>query len=184
MPTGLQPNHPQSDRTGNCDPIPRTESYAVAMHETDKTPDFGSLDSSLQHAAVDHVAMAVENLEEATEPYLLLGFEPGTPELVAEQGVRVRMIEATGARIELLEPTGPETPVGRFLAKRGPGLHHVGLSVEALEPTVEKLRRAGARLIDSEPRVGHGGSRVVFLHPSWANGVLLELVEHNSSRHG
>lgn len=154
------------------------------MHETDNTRGNAFLSGALKQATIDHVAVAVVDLEAATEPYRLLGLEPGEAEIVSGQGVRVRMIEASSGRVELLEPTGPDTPVGRFLAKRGPGLHHVGLGVESLEPTIENLRKAGARLIDSEPREGHGGSRVVFLHPSWANGVLLELVEHNSGRHG
>lgn len=154
------------------------------MHETDDTPDHTSLARSLDSTAIDHVAMAVVDLDEATQPYRLLGLQPGEVELVSNQGVRVRMIEASSGRIELLEPTGPDTPIGRFLAKRGPGLHHVGLAVESLEPAIEKLRLAGARLIDDSPRAGHGGSRVIFLHPSWANGVLLELVEHSDSRYG
>jgi methylmalonyl-CoA/ethylmalonyl-CoA epimerase len=129
-------------------------------------------------AAIDHVALAVPDLDTASAPYLMLGLRAASDELVPGQGVRVRMLESAAGRIELLEPTGPDTPVGRFLAKRGPGLHHVGLQVESLDQVMGDLTRAGARFTDPQPRPGHGGTRVVFLHPSWTGGVLLELIEY------
>jgi methylmalonyl-CoA/ethylmalonyl-CoA epimerase len=129
-------------------------------------------------AAIDHVAVAVPDLDAASAPYLLLGLRATGDELVPGQGVRVRMLESAAGRIELLEPTSHDTPVGRFLAKRGPGLHHVGLRVESLDEAMTDLTRAGARFTDSEPRPGHGGTRVVFLHPGWTGGVLLELIEY------
>jgi methylmalonyl-CoA/ethylmalonyl-CoA epimerase len=138
----------------------------------------------LEHSALDHVAVAVNDIEAASEPYLLLGFRAVTDELVAGQGVRVRMLEADSGRIELLESTGPDTPVGRFLARRGPGLHHVALRVESLDETVAALAREGARFTDERPRTGHGGTRVTFVHPGWTGGVLLELIEYPGNLRG
>jgi methylmalonyl-CoA/ethylmalonyl-CoA epimerase len=128
--------------------------------------------------AIDHVAVAVPDLDAGSAPYLLLGLQTASEELVPGQGVRVRMLESAAGRIELLEPTGADTPVGRFLAKRGPGLHHVGLRLESLDEAMTELTRAGARFTDPEPRPGHGGTRVIFLHPGWTGGVLLELIEY------
>ncbi|WP_337845912.1 methylmalonyl-CoA epimerase [Thermus sp.] len=125
-----------------------------------------------------HVGIAVEDLEAAKARYLLLGFRVEAEGEVAAQGVRVAMLRGEGeARLELLAPLGPETPVGRFLAKRGPGLHHLAFATLDLEGALAALRAAGARLVDKTPRPGFGGHRVAFLHPSFAQGVLWELVE-------
>ncbi|MEX2540427.1 MAG: methylmalonyl-CoA epimerase [Trueperaceae bacterium] len=141
------------------------------------------LPEPLRGLALDHVAIAVPDLEAASAPYRLLGLTAGDDELVAGQGVRVRMFGADAGKVELLEPTAPDTPVGRFLAKRGSGLHHLALRVDRLESAVSRLAEAGADFIDPVPRQGHSGSRVIFLHPGWTGGVLLELVEH-ASGHG
>lgn len=141
------------------------------------------LPEPLQSLAIDHVAIAVADLELAMAPYRLLGVRTESEEVVADQGVRVRMLASDDSRLELLEPTAADTPVGRFLAKRGPGLHHLGLRVESLDRAIERLNGFGARFTDTAPRIGHGGSRIIFLHPSWTGGALLELVERTDKRH-
>ena len=102
---------------------------------------------------------------------------PEHNEAVDEQGVRTVLLPANGVRIELLEPTGPDTPVGKFLARRGPGLHHVCLLVDDLDAALRTLTASGLRLIDEVPRPGVEGSRIAFLHPAAGAGVLVELKE-------
>lgn len=133
---------------------------------------------------LDHVAIAVATLD-AAEAYAALGWTADGPdELVTGQGVRVRLLRGgPGPALELLEPVDPSGPVGRFLARRGPGLHHVAFAVDDLGAEVARLRAAGARFVDPTPKRGRGGSQVVFLHPAWAGGVLVELVAH-PDRHG
>ena len=133
----------------------------------------------LKGLPIDHLGVAVESLERAAEPYALLGLpQVGEDELIAEQFVRVRALRAGESLVELLEPTSPESPVAKFLTARGPGLHHVALRVEGLEPHIARLSKLGARFVSKEPRAGRAGTRVVFLHPKWSGGVLVELVEH------
>ena len=128
---------------------------------------------------LDHLGIAVYNLSESSKPYELLGFVPdGDDEEIAAQGVRVRALRCGESLVELLEPTSPESPLRKFLEKRGPGVHHLAFRVENLDAEITRLQLEGAPFIDPEPRPGRGGSRVVFLHPSWAGGVLIELVEH------
>ncbi len=128
---------------------------------------------------IEHIGIAVASLDEALGRYRdCLGLEVSGREEVEEQGVRVAMLPVGESRIELLEPTGPGSPVARFLSKRGPGIHHVALRVDDLEGTLRRLKAAGVRLIDERPRPGAGNSRIAFIHPSSMNGVLLELVEH------
>ncbi|ULR41011.1 methylmalonyl-CoA epimerase [Thermus sp. NEB1569] len=125
-----------------------------------------------------HVGIAVENLEEAKARYGLLGFGVVAEGEVAAQGVRVALLRGEGETLlELLAPLGPDTPVGRFLAKRGPGLHHLAFATSRIEEELARLKAAGARLIDEVPRPGFGGHRVAFLHPGFGLGVLWELVE-------
>jgi len=127
---------------------------------------------------VDHIGVAVEEIETALRFWQgALGMTPEPAEAVADQGVRTVLLPASGVRIELLEPTGPDTPVGKFLARRGPGLHHVCLLVDDLDDALLRLTESGLRLIDASPRTGVGGSRIAFLHPSAAAGVLVELKE-------
>lgn len=124
-----------------------------------------------------HVGIATGDLDEARRRYELLGYRLEAEEGLASQGVRAAMLRSGDDRLELLEPTGPDTPVGRFLAKRGPGLHHLAFACDSVAAELEKLRRQGARLIDEKPRPGFGGHLVAFVHPNWAGGVLIELVE-------
>jgi LAO/AO transport system kinase len=127
--------------------------------------------------AVDHLGIAVKSIEAALGFYAgQLGMQVATRETVPREKVHVAMLPAGGPRIELLEPTEPDSVVGRFLAKRGEGLHHVALRVPDLGATIERLLAAGARLL-GEPQTGAGGHRYVFVHPASTGGVLLELIE-------
>src|SRR5215211_1772749 len=125
-----------------------------------------------------HLGYAVEDIEAAARFYEEnFGAVPGEPELVEEQGTIATMLRVGESSIELLQPTRPDSPVGKFLAKRGEGFHHVAFEVEDLEGTLVELGRNGVELIDEEPLRGAGGSRVAFVHPNGAFGVLTELVE-------
>jgi methylmalonyl-CoA/ethylmalonyl-CoA epimerase len=128
-------------------------------------------------SAIDHLGIAVKSLAEAKKFYEKLGLKPMADETVAAEQVRLSMVPVGESRIELLEPTSPDSPIGKFLAKRGEGLHHVALHVDDLSATVERLRADGTRLISDEIKIGAGGHMYVFVHPSSAGGVLLELVE-------
>ena len=108
----------------------------------------------------------------------VLGLKVDATEEIAEQGVKVCMLAVGDTHLELLEPLGPETPVGKFLNKRGPGIHHIAIEVADIRASLAELKKNGARLIDETPRVGAGGCLVAFVHPSSVNGVLLELVQH------
>jgi methylmalonyl-CoA/ethylmalonyl-CoA epimerase len=127
--------------------------------------------------SLDHVGVAVASLEAAAATWRLLGLDVGPPEEVAGSGVRVAFVTIGGARVELLEPLAADTPVGRFLSRRGPGLHHVAWRVDDLEDALARLAAAGVPLVDAAPRPGAHGSRVAFLHPTAVGGVLVELVE-------
>lgn len=128
---------------------------------------------------VDHIGIATRSIEESLSFWRdALGLEVKHTETVEEQGVNVAMLPAGEPRVELLEPTGPSSPVAKFLEKRGPGIHHVAVRVDDIRASLARLKREGARLIDEEPRVGAGGCLVAFIHPSASGGVLLELVEH------
>lgn len=136
------------------------------------------LPEPLDGLALDHVAVAVEALDAATSAYLALGLRrTGEDETIEEQGVRVRPLRLGDTLVELMEPTRDDGPVGRFLARRGPGLHHVALRVPALEPLLARLRAMDAPLLDEAPRPGRAGTRIAFVHPRFTHGVLVELVE-------
>lgn len=127
---------------------------------------------------LDHVALAVHDLDTAIDDYRrLFGAEPLYREVVEEQGVEEAMIAVGGSFVQLLQPLGEDTPVGRFLAARGEGLHHIALAVADIEGALEHLEREGARLIDDQPRVGGRGARIAFVHPRAFAGTLVELVE-------
>jgi methylmalonyl-CoA epimerase len=126
---------------------------------------------------IDHLGIAVKSLVEAKQFYEKLGLEVMPEETVEAEKVRVAMVPVGESRIELLEPTVPDSTIAKFLEKRGQGLHHVALHVSNLSETVERLKASGTRLINEEIKVGAGGHRYVFVHPSSAGGVLLELVE-------
>lgn len=129
-------------------------------------------------AKVDHIGIAVNSLEEAIPLYrALLGRPPDGRETVGAEGVRVAFFGRGSGRVELLEPTEPDSPVARFLGKRGPGVHHVCLEVPDLARALERARASGAKPIPPGVRTGAGGRRVAFLHPRTTGGVLLELSE-------
>lgn len=129
---------------------------------------------------IDHLGIAVSSIEDALAFYRdALGLVVTGRETVAEQGVNVAMLPVGESRVELLEPTGPDTPVGKFLERRGPGLHHVCYGVPDIEAALSVLRARGVRLIDEQPRIGAGGHLVAFVHPSASGGVLVELVEQS-----
>lgn len=126
---------------------------------------------------IDHLGIAVKSLDKALGFYRdQLGLEVAARETVEQEKVRVAMLAAGEPRIELLEPSEPDSVIGKFLEKRGEGLHHVALSVPDLARAVERLKAAGARLLN-EPRAGAGGHLYVFVHPSSTGGVLLELIQ-------
>ena len=127
---------------------------------------------------IDHVGIAVSDLDEAIELHVdVYGLSLVHRETLAEQGVEAAQLDLGESHIELLGAFGDDSPVGRFLAKRGPGLHHIAYRVEDIDLSLRTLRDAGLRLIDETPRQGIRASRVAFLHPSAAGGVLTELVE-------
>jgi methylmalonyl-CoA epimerase len=127
---------------------------------------------------LDHVAIAVSDLDSALSEYArLYGAEPLYREVVADQGVEEAMIAVGGSFIQLLEPLGDETPVGRFVATRGEGLHHIALAVDDIEAALAHLAAEGAHLIDTAPRTGGRGARIAFVHPKQFAGTLVELVE-------
>ena len=130
---------------------------------------------------IEHIGIATHTLDDALRFWRdALGLEVVDIEEVAEQGVRVAMLPLGEPRIELLEPTGADSPVAKFLEKRGQGIHHIAVRVDDIRATLQRLKEQGARLIDESPRVGAGNCLVAFIHPSSANGVIVELVEHTA----
>ena len=128
---------------------------------------------------VDHIGIATGELEQALLVWRdALGLSVDSTDQVASQGVRVAMLPIGETHIELLEPLNDDSPVGKFLQKRGPGIHHIAVRVTNIRETLSDLKTKGARLIDETPRIGANGCLVAFIHPSSTNGVLLELVEH------
>jgi methylmalonyl-CoA/ethylmalonyl-CoA epimerase len=129
-------------------------------------------------ARVDHIGVAVEDLDAALELYEQ-AYEMALVhrEVVEEQGVEAVLLDVGENHVELLRPLGPGTPVGKFLAKRGPGLHHVAYQVADIDAALASLKAAGTRLIDETPRIGIRSSRVAFLHPASTGGVLTEIVQ-------
>jgi methylmalonyl-CoA epimerase len=129
-------------------------------------------------ARIDHVGVAVEDLDASIALYeKTYKMELVHRETVTEQGVEAVLLDVGENHVELLSPLGPDTPVGKFLAKKGPGIHHVAYQVEDIDSALASLREAGLRLIDETPRIGIRGSRVAFLHPAASGGVLTEIVE-------
>ena len=127
---------------------------------------------------IDHIGVAVEDLDEAVALYEeRLGMPLQHRETVEEQGVEAVLLGVGEGHVELLRPLGPDTAVGKFLARSGPGLHHVAYGTDDIQSAIDAARDAGLRLIDEEPRTGIRGSRVAFLHPKSTGGVLTELVE-------
>lgn len=127
-------------------------------------------------AVLDHIGIAVGDIDEALAFYRdALGLDIEPPEEVASQRVRAHFVPAGGAALELLEPTAADSAIGRFVEKRGPGLHHITLRVDDIHAALDRLKGRGVRLIDDVPRDGAHGSLVAFIHPSSAHGVLIEL---------
>jgi len=135
-------------------------------------------------ARIDHIGVAVEDLEAGIELYgKSFEMELAHRETVEEQGVEAVLLDVGDGHVELLAPLGPETPVGKYLARKGPGLHHVAYAVDDIDSTLERLVASGVELIDAEARVGIRGSRVAFLHPRSTGGVLTEIVEPAEGEH-
>jgi len=127
---------------------------------------------------IDHLGIATNGIDEALKFWSdALGLENVHTETVEDQKVRVAMLPLGESRIELLEPTSDDSPISKFLQKRGAGIHHIAVEVENIEASLAKLKAKGMRLIDESPRIGAEGCLVAFIHPSSANGVLLELVQ-------
>ncbi len=142
-------------------------------------PDMSSSETKIQHLGV-----AVGSIDEALAFWRDgLGLELKEIEIVEDQGVRVAMLPIGDSRIELLEATGEETPVGKFIAKRGPGIHHLCVEVSDIEAKLSELKAHGVRLIDESPRIGAGGALVAFVHPAGTGGVLIELTQRGTGNH-
>jgi methylmalonyl-CoA/ethylmalonyl-CoA epimerase len=126
---------------------------------------------------VDHVGLVVESIDDALETYgRLFGAAVEERELLAEEGVEAAMLKIGAGRIELIAPVRDDTGVSRFLAKRGPGMHHLALEVDDVQVALGELEAAGATLLDTQPRRGFGGHEVAFVHPDSAHGVLVEVI--------
>jgi methylmalonyl-CoA/ethylmalonyl-CoA epimerase len=127
---------------------------------------------------IDHIGVATDDLDAALELYeKTLGMPLAHRETVESQGVEAALVDVGEGHVELLRPLRPDTPVGKYLEKRGPGLHHVAYAVGDIDDVLERLKGAGIELIDSEPRVGIRDSRVAFVHPRSTGGVLTEIVQ-------
>ena len=133
---------------------------------------------------IQHLGVAVASIDDALAFWRDgLGLELNEIEVVEDQGVRVAMLPIGESRIELLEATGSETPVGKFIAKRGAGMHHLCIEVDDINAKLAELKARGVRLIDEQPRMGAGGALVAFVHPSSTGGVLIELTQRGTGSH-
>ena len=127
---------------------------------------------------IDHLGIATKSIDESLKFWQdSLGLENVHTEVVEDQKVRVAMLPIGESRIELIEPTSPDSPIAKFLEKRGGGIHHIAIEVENIEASLAKLKENGARLIDETPRIGAEGCLIAFVHPQSTNGVLLELTQ-------
>jgi methylmalonyl-CoA/ethylmalonyl-CoA epimerase len=139
---------------------------------------------SSSETKIQHLGVAVASIDDALAFWRDgLGLELKGIEVVEDQGVRVAMLPLGESRIELLEATGDETPVGKFIAKRGAGMHHLCVEVEDISARLAELKARGVRLIDEEPRTGAGGALVAFVHPASTGGVLIELSQRGTGSH-
>ena len=131
--------------------------------------------------SIDHVGIATKSIEEATVFWNALGLVTESDHVNHEQGVRIRMLEggADSPKVELLEPLGPETPVGKFISKRGEGIQQIAFTVDDISVAILRLIETGCRMINDEPLEGVGGKLIAFVHPSSTGGVLVELVQRN-----
>jgi len=126
---------------------------------------------------VDHIGIAVSNLEESKKIYEALGLKAEGEEVVEEQKVKVVFFPIGDSEVELLESTSPDGPIAKFIEKNGQGIQHLAFRVPNIEEALEKMKASGVRLIDEKPRYGAGGAKIAFLHPKSTNGVLIELCE-------
>ena len=127
---------------------------------------------------INHIGIATKGIDEALKFWAdALGLENVHSEIVEDQKVRVAMLPLGESRVELLEPTSEDSPISKFLEKRGGGIHHIAVEVDDIQASLDRLRNAGTKLIDEKPRVGAEGCLVAFVHPTSTNGVLLELVQ-------
>ena len=131
--------------------------------------------------SIDHVGIATKSIEEATVFWDALGLVTESDHVNHEQGVRIRIMEggADSPKVELLEPLGPETPVGKFISKRGEGIQQIAFTVDDISVAILRLIETGCRMINDEPLEGVGGTLIAFVHPSSTGGVLVELVQRN-----
>ena len=128
---------------------------------------------------IDHIGIAVKSLNDAVKIYEdTIGLKVSSYETVEDQGVKLAMVPVGDSRFELLEPLDANSPIEKFMAKRGEGIHHIAVSVDNIEEALERFKVAGARIIDTTPRRGAHNTKIAFIHPSSLHGVLLELVEH------
>jgi methylmalonyl-CoA epimerase len=130
---------------------------------------------------IDHLGIATKSIEDSLQFWRgALGLELAHTEVVEEQKVKVAMLPIGESRVELLEPTADDSPVAKFLGKRGGGIHHIAVKVENIEQSLAQMKASGARLIDETPRIGAEGCLIAFVHPSSTGGVLLELVQETN----
>lgn len=130
-------------------------------------------------SSVDHVGIASKSIESSVKFWEMLGFVPKQSHVNDDQGVKIVMLESTGCStmIELLEPLGPDTPVGRFISKRGEGIQQLAIKVDDIEKSIARLVQSGVTMVDQLPSIDTEGGRIAFVHPSSTGGVLVELVE-------
>ncbi len=134
----------------------------------------------MDEVKVDHIGIATKSIKDSSLIWEILGFTESGEEIVADQGVKVKIFSADeGPKIELLEPLGEETPIGKFIKKRGPGIQQLAISVSDIKKTILELKKMDIRLINEVPTKGANGNLIAFIHPSSAGGVLIELVEEN-----
>ena len=134
----------------------------------------------MDEVKVDHIGIATKSIKDSSLIWEILGFTESGEEIVADQGVKVKIFSADeGPKIELLEPLGEETPIGKFIKKRGPGIQQLAISVSDIKKTILELKKMDIRLINEVPTKGANGNLIAFIHPSSAGGVLIELVEGN-----
>ncbi len=126
---------------------------------------------------IDHIGVAVKDLESAMEVYKKLGFEIEGIEEVREQKVKVAMLPVGESKIELIEATSDDSVIARFVEKKGEGIHHIAVNVDDIEKALDSAKAQGLQLIDEKPRIGVGGKKIAFVHPKSTKGVLLEFVE-------
>ncbi|HOF95050.1 MAG TPA: methylmalonyl-CoA epimerase [Clostridia bacterium] len=131
----------------------------------------------MQPTKIDHIGIAVSNLDEAIKVYEALGLNCTGIETVEEQKVRVAFFPCGDSELELLESTSPDGPIARFIEKKGEGIQHLAIRVPSIEKALVEMKEKGIRLIDEQPRYGAGGARIAFLHPKSTGGVLIELSE-------